>query len=89
MLDFMGERFMFQNLEIVKVSNNPIMFVFCGQTSHSETPYVVNIVKEAVKNGYDCCVINYRGLAGARLYTPKLFTFMSFQDFEEAIFYVQ
>ena len=65
-----------------------MMFVLPGLTSHSQTPYVINMAKDAYKRGYDVCVINYRGLAGAKLVTPKLYTVMSYLDVEEPIKYV-
>ena len=46
------------------------------------------MVTDASKRGYDICVVNYRGLAGAKLVTPKVYTPMSYQDIEEPIKYV-
>lgn len=46
------------------------------------------MAKDAHERGYDVCVINYRGLAGAKLVTPKLYTAMSAMDVEEPMRYV-
>ena len=39
--------------------------------------------------GYDVVVINYRGLAGAQLTSPKLYSSTSWQDVAEPMSYIK
>jgi predicted alpha/beta-fold hydrolase len=65
----------------------PILFVVPGLTSTSQSGYVRGIVSRAVKEGYDVIVINYRGMAGAKLTTDKLFSSNSVDDILEPMRY--
>lgn len=47
------------------------------------------MVKDASQRGYDVVVINYRGLAGAKLVTPKLYQGASIDDIIEPIKHIQ
>jgi len=49
---------------------------------------IVNMVNQATDRGYECVVINYRGLAGADLYTPRLYGAFDYQDQLESMHYV-
>jgi predicted alpha/beta-fold hydrolase len=49
---------------------------------------IVNMVEQAQAEGFDCVVINYRGLAGAGLYTPKLYSALNVEDQLEAMTFV-
>jgi predicted alpha/beta-fold hydrolase len=54
----------------------------------SQTIYVRNIVEFAKNDGYDVVVINYRGMAGINLHTPKLYSSFAWQDISEPIEYI-
>ena len=47
----------------------PILFILPGLTSYAQTPYILNIVREGQKRGYDVATINHRGLAKGILKT--------------------
>ena len=67
---------------------NLILFIVGGLTSDCNTGYMVNIVKIATENSYDCVVINYRGMTGATLTTPQIYNFGSYKDVLEPMKYV-
>ena len=73
-LDFMGD-----------FVSRPILFIAPGLTSDSQTGYIRAMVRQAYARGFDVCVINYRGLAGCQLYTPKLFNSNAYMDVLEPI----
>ena len=66
----------------------PVLFVAPGLTSHSQTSYIKQIVLQAQKHGFDVVVINYRGLAGAKLTTDRIYTANSYEDLLEPMEYV-
>lgn len=69
-IHFKGKSF----IEETRSSNlRPLLFIVPGLTSHYQHQYVRRSVDTAYKRGYDVVVINYRGLAGARLTSPKLY----------------
>jgi len=68
-----------------KKSDRPLLVFVPGLTSHSLTPYVVHIVESFYNRGFDVAVINYRGLAGAKLNTPRLYTANATDDVREPI----
>ena len=52
-----------------KPGTRDMVFFLCGLTAESTTGYVMNFVEhlyrgESAWEGYDVCVINYRGLGG-------------------------
>ena len=83
-IDMQGSRFK-RNIQ----SKRPILFILPGLSSDSQTPYILNMVKDASARGYDVAVINYRGLAGAKLVTPKLYEANSIMDIIEPIRHIQ
>lgn len=65
------------------------MIFFCpGVTSTSSSIYIRNFAEASAERGYDTVVINYRGLAGAELTSPKFCCSSSFMDVLEPMRYV-
>ena len=46
------------------------------------------MVKEAVANGFDACVICYRGQGGVGLATPKMYNYYAYKDVLEPMKHV-
>ena len=67
---------------------NPILFVLPGLTSDSQTGYIKNLVNAANSKNYDVVVINFRGLGGAELATPKLHHYGAWEDALEPMTYI-
>lgn len=55
------------NQKTVNSSNKPLLAVIPGVTGDASKLYMISIIQESFKNGYDVVVINYRGLAGVPL----------------------
>ena len=70
------------------INLNPLLFIVPGIASHSQNMYVRSIVDTASKRGYDVAVINYRGLAGADLMSPRLFHAGCHEDILEPMKYI-
>jgi predicted alpha/beta-fold hydrolase len=68
--------------------NRPVLFVSPGLTSHSQIPYVKQIVKKMTAQGFDVVIINYRGLADAPLTTPRLYHANGWEDVLEPMKYI-
>lgn len=66
----------------------PLLFVVPGLTSTGYTSYVKEIVKQSEQHGYETVVINYRGLCGVELATPKLYYSMAVNDVIEPMNYI-
>lgn len=62
------------------VTYPPLIFMVPGLTSDGFAGYVQSYVMDFEEAGYDVVVINYRGLAGMKLTTPKLYYSYSTQD---------
>lgn len=72
-----------------EASKRNLLVVVPGLTGDAQRIYVRNIVQNAYeKHNLDVVFINFRGLGGAKLLTPKLYTSYSYLDVEEAIEYV-
>ena len=59
--------------------------VFPGMTIDSQNPTSVNICTQAHERGYNCAYVNWRGMAGMELKSPKWFGNASEDDLCEAI----
>ena len=66
----------------------PLIIISPGITSDQMSYYVRNIVELSCKEGFEVVVINHRGLAGAKLATPKMYCQDSSNDLLEAMNYV-
>lgn len=66
----------------------PLVVVVPGLTSNGHTSYVKDIVRQSEANGFEAVVINYRGLAGVELATPKLYNSMAVDDVLEPMRFV-
>jgi predicted alpha/beta-fold hydrolase len=67
-----------------KVALNKIVLILPGITGSSHDIYIKDICGYLLDNGFQPIVINYRGLRGVHLYTPKLYCFASVDDVAEA-----
>jgi predicted alpha/beta-fold hydrolase len=56
------------------------LFIVPGLTSDAQSGYIKNIVTEAHSRKYNVVVINYRGLYGTELSTPKLYNCFAVDD---------
>ena len=56
-----------------------------GLTGDNTKGYVNSVVTAAYERGWDVVLINHRGLGGARLTTPRLYSASSWPDAGEAI----
>ena len=80
--------------ELHGMGDRPLVFLCLGLVSHSQMGYIQNVVNTLISNeseeepAFDVCVINYRGLAGAQLATPRVYCAMSTSDFIEPMQYV-
>ena len=68
--------------------DKPILFIVPTLTGHCQIPALINMAVEGKKRGYDVCLINWRGLAGAKLETPRSYTFNSYNDIDEPLKYI-
>lgn len=59
-----------------------------GLTSTAQSGYIKHVVERAAARGYEVVVINYRGLAGMELKTPKLYNSYAYQDVLEPMTHV-
>ena len=79
----------FREGEYFKNSKRPILIIVPGIGQTNSCGHVENLVRCAhYENGFDCAVINSRGLAGAKLSTPKVTNWYSCTDFMEAITHI-
>jgi len=83
-LDYMGDSF--REGDYFTNSRRPILIIVPGIGQSNEDAPVENLVRAAhYENGFDCVVINSRGLAGAKLETPNVSSFYSCNDYMEAM----
>jgi predicted alpha/beta-fold hydrolase len=59
-----------------------------GLTSTDETGYIRNTITAAREAGFVVVLINYRGLSGCDLATPKAYNSYAWKDIEEPMNYV-
>lgn len=67
---------------------NPILFILPGLTSYAQTPYILSIVMEGQRRGYDIATVNHRGLAKGAVKTAQMYNFWSHGDSRECIEHV-
>ena len=69
--------------------NRPLLLVYPGVTGTSNSTYVENIVIEAYeKRGFDVVGVNYRGLNGCKLTTPRFYMAETVEDILEPMYYI-
>ena len=61
-------------------SNQPVIFIIPGLTSHAQSDYIRQMVKAANARGYGVVIINYRGLGGIDLTTPQVYCSFAYKD---------
>ena len=86
-IDLKGPRFRLKKDASSYKKAAPYVFVIPGLTSTSTTPYILNLVSEFSERGFNTIVINYRGLAGAKLMTPEIYHTNSINDVREPMQY--
>lgn len=69
-------------------SDRPILVVVPGLTGDNTKLYLHNMFDLAFERGFNIVLINYRGLGGARLTTPKLYSASTWSDIGESIDYI-
>ena len=87
-IDYLGERFLDCSIENSDRKRGPLLIILPTLTGFSQTPYILLLAIEARKLGYDVCIPNWRGQAGAEYVTPKIYTLMSYEDAEEPMRYI-
>lgn len=50
-----------------ETSTNPLIILIPGLTGDHTVLYMISTLRAALKNHYDCVVVNYRGLVGVPL----------------------
>ena len=70
------------------VKMRPIVLIVPGITGCNDRGYVACTINEAIKRNMNVVFINHRGLSGAPLLTPKLFSAGSWTDAEQAVQHV-
>lgn len=72
----------------------PLVIIVAGLTSDSGTGYIQNVVEHLNKGcpeggePFEVCVINYRGLGGQELATPRMYCASSTDDIAEPLQYI-
>jgi predicted alpha/beta-fold hydrolase len=56
-----------------ETSTKPLLVLIPGLTGDHTKMYMISSIKAAHKQGYDCVIANYRGLAGVPLKVRILF----------------
>lgn len=55
------------------LSSRPIVCLMSGLSGGNNNLYLYSFMKEATKMGYKCVIINYRGTAGVKITSKKLY----------------
>ena len=84
MLQMQGEGFVSEQ----EGNKKPLVFIAPGLTSTGQDIYIISTVKQAIKEGFEVCIINYRGLNGLKLATPKFYNANSYNDILEPMKYI-
>lgn len=66
----------------------PLLAIIPGVTGDASKMYMISLAKASYQHGYDVVVVNYRGLGGVPLKTPKVYHGGSDPDVKEAIDYL-
>jgi predicted alpha/beta-fold hydrolase len=71
-----------------KLSSRPIICLMSGLSGGNDNLYLYSFMKEAQKIGYKCVVVNYRGTAGVKITSDKLYWMSGWEDIKEPIDYI-
>ncbi|XP_034982344.1 phospholipase ABHD3 [Zootoca vivipara] len=69
-------------------SIRPTILLLPGLTGTSKESYILHMIQESKTLGYRCVVLNYRGIAGENLLTPRTYCAANTEDLETVIHYV-
>jgi predicted alpha/beta-fold hydrolase len=74
---------------VTEKSKRPILCCFSGVSGGNDNMYLYSMIRAANKRGYKCVVINFRGCAGMKLTSPKIYWVPTWPiDIKEPIEYV-
>jgi len=59
-----------------------------GLSGGNDNLYLVSLVKEAMRLGYKCVIINYRGTSGVKLTSQNIYWMNRWEDVKEPIEYI-
>lgn len=71
-----------------KLSARPVVCLMSGLSGGNNNLYLYCLMKEATRMGYKCVVINYRGTAGVKITSDKLYWMCGWRDLKEPIDYI-
>ncbi|XP_033010913.1 phospholipase ABHD3 [Lacerta agilis] len=69
-------------------SIRPTILLLPGLTGTSKESYILHMIQESKTLGYRCVILNYRGIAGENLLTPRTYCAANTEDLETVIHYV-
>ncbi|CDW77448.1 embryogenesis-associated protein emb8-like [Stylonychia lemnae] len=71
-----------------KHSQRPVICMMSGLSGGNDNLYLISLVKEAMRLGYKCVIINYRGTSGVKLTSSKIYWMNQWEDVKEPIDYI-
>ncbi|KAH9403690.1 Phospholipase abhd3 [Tyrophagus putrescentiae] len=75
--------------ETVVASSQPVMLFLPGITGHSQAEYFRSLVPIAHSIGYRVAIMNYRGLDGRPLRSPRLYCAATFEDLTTSLEHIR
>jgi predicted alpha/beta-fold hydrolase len=72
----------------LKHSPRPILACLAGLSGGNDNGYLYSMMKKATANGFKCVVVNFRGAAGVKLTTSKIYSITNWQDVKEPIDFI-
>ncbi|XP_042299002.1 phospholipase ABHD3-like isoform X3 [Sceloporus undulatus] len=69
-------------------NSRPTILLLPGLTGTSKESYILHMIQQSKTLGYRCVVLNYRGIAGENLLTPRTYCAANTEDLETAVNYV-
>lgn len=67
----------------------PIVLFLPGISGGSDENYILHLVRECMDLGYRAAVLNYRGLGGLKLRTPRIYNSTNTEDLHIAVCHIQ
>ncbi|KAH0617784.1 hypothetical protein JD844_016371 [Phrynosoma platyrhinos] len=69
-------------------NSRPTILLLPGLTGTSKESYILHMIQESKTLGYRCVVLNYRGVAGENLLTPRTYCAANTEDLETVVHYI-